>query len=172
MEPFVNIEVKTIPADEKQKVHEDVVRLDNANFEEELDLITTNQGIYLKSKNFGIEEDKRINDLKYIVTSSSNKQEYMLYFVDDTCIRLRINSEEQKDFINIQIVCQFSANCQDKRLKLYKVPETSLQMYMPIEKFAGKRSSNLDNEPCEEYRIRDKEVATVEEYEAEKKRRM
>ena len=55
-------------------------------------------------------------------------------------------------------------------MKLYKVPETSLQMYMPSEKFAGKR--NLDNEPCEEYRIRDKEVATVEEYEAEKKRRM
>ena len=120
-------------------------------------LLLSTTGIYLLNK----EECRRalkIAEIKYLIRSETSP-EMMIYFRDETDLRLRIYEEEDKMQAFMTLVAKFTQVNPYTHLKLFGVPEEDLKKYRP-------QSSDyaFDVEPAEKYRLKDEEVQTESEY--------
>ena len=120
-------------------------------------MLLSTTGIYLLNK----EECRRalkIADIKYLIRSEKSA-EMLIYFRDETDLRLRIYDEMNKEMLFMNIVARFAAENPNVHLKLFGVPDEDLKKYRP-------QSSDyaFDNEPPKEYRLKDLEIETEAEY--------
>lgn len=105
-------------------------------------LILTDKHIKVYICNDTVEESQKLEDITYIVRSTANLQEILICFLDETCMRFEITSDEEIDYFFVQIVLCFDKAVNSiRRLRLYNVPDNKLNIYMtfPME-FDGKRS--------------------------------
>ena len=98
-----------------------------------------------------------IGQLSYMIRSSSSG-ELLLYFRDDSDLRLIIPNDDERDEFFDLINMRFSANCPNQHLRLYEVPEPSLKLYKTTKKNMG--GFAYENTPDDQYRLRDLEIMT------------
>ena len=67
---------------------------------------------------------------------------------------------------------RFANLCPKVNLKVFGVPEESLKQYRSMNVAFATNAYAFDNEPADIYRIRDEEIQTQKEYDAEVKQQM
>jgi len=96
-----------------------------------------------------------IKDLKYIVKSMMS-YEFILQFSDG--IDLRLTLEDREDLM-ILLKMRFVNVCPDIGLKLYGIKASHLK------EFKNNSKSQFENEPDDQFRLRDEEIACQKEFE-------
>ena len=77
-----------------------------------------------------------IGQLSYMIRSSSSG-ELLLYFRDDSDLRLIISDDDEREEFFDLIIMRFSANAPNQHLRLFEVPEPSLKTYKSTKKNMG-----------------------------------
>lgn len=102
--------------------------------------------------------NRDIKELDYMLLSKINNSEILLKFNDGACFRWKMNDEEELVFFRINLCSDFGDLVTHRRLRVYQVPDDSLQKYIK-----GSR-------PEEKYRRQDFELKPLEEEEEEEKK--
>lgn len=101
--------------------------------------------------------------MKYLIRSTKTS-EILIYFTDETDLRIIFLNQDDLELYFVTIIMNFTQVCPQIHLKVFGVPETDLTKY----KASGSTEYAYDNEPDDQYRLRDMEVETAAEYEAHK----
>ena len=86
----------------------------------------------------------------------------LFYFNDETDVRLAFDNKDDEKLTFATIILNFAAICPEIHLKVYGVPDETLQSY----KASGKKKYVYDNQPDDKFRLKDLEVETAQEYES------
>ena len=87
-----------------------------------------------------------------------NNFELLLYFVNDTDLRLECVDNEY-EFLEL-LKLRFANVCPERNLKVFGVPNDSLREYRALNTARGSDVLAFENEPPDMYRLRDEEVLT------------
>ena len=137
------------------------------NLAQERILLLSTHFIYLLNDKYEIRKSQGISTLKYIV-KSTNSLEILLYFTDETDIRLQLETDDKELYLQM-LKLRFANLCPKVNLKVFGVPEESLKQYRSMNVAFASNAYAFDNEPADIYRIRDEEIQTQKEYDAEVK---
>ena len=83
--------------------------------------------------------------------------EILLYFTDETDIRLQLEAHDKDLFLEF-LKLRFANLCPKVNLKVFGVPEESLKQYRSMNH--GYTTYAFDTEPADMYRLRDEEIQT------------
>ena len=86
-----------------------------------------------------------------------NSLEILLYFTDETDIRLQLEANDKDLFLEF-LKLRFANLCPKVNLKVFGVPEESLKQYRSMNH--GYTTYAFDTEPADMYRLRDEEIQT------------
>lgn len=131
-------------------------------------LLLSTHFIYLLNDKSEVRKNQGISRLKYIVKSTKSN-EILLYFTDETDLRLILTKDDKDEFLDM-LKLRFASLCPKVNLKVFGVPSDSLKEYKSLNVSKGTNSFAFDNEPADMYRIKNEEIMTQKEYEDEKKK--
>ena len=154
------------PAGEYFMFAQECYKISRYNMNQKRILMLSNLSIYLLTET----EARRavpISLLKYIIKSLKGP-ELLLYFTNESDLRLVIEDDDARDEFAELLTMRFTAVCPAVHLKLFGVPDESLRKYKAVSSsgFTGEGYA-FENEPEDKYRLRHLEVATEEEYKQE-----
>jgi hypothetical protein len=132
------------------------------NISQDRVLILSTHFIYLLNNN-EMRKSQGISKLKYIVKSSTT-MEILLYFTDETDLRLQLDKNDTDMFLQI-LKLRFANLCPKVNLKVFGVPQDSLKEFRSMNVANGGNAYAFDNEPADIYRLKDEEIMTQKEYE-------
>lgn len=95
------------------------------NIAQERILILSTHFIYLLNEKHEVRKNQGISTLKYIVKSMASL-EILLYFTDETDIRLQTDAADKELFLQM-LKLRFANLCPKVNLKVFGVPEESLK---------------------------------------------
>ena len=92
-------------------------------------LIISTDGIYLANQK-ECRRSLKIATIKHLVKSKDGP-EILIYFVDESDLRIRIYNPENKEMAFLTLFARFCAVNPKVHLKLFEVPEDDLKKYRP-----------------------------------------
>lgn len=142
--------------DETMMFNSKCKKISRWNLAQDRILLLSTHFIYLLNEKYEIRKNQGISTLKYIVKSMTSN-EILLYFTDETDIRLQLDDMD-KDLFQQMLKLRFANLCPKVNLKVFGVPEESLKQYRSMNVAFASNAYAFDNEPADIYRIRDEEI--------------
>ena len=121
-------------------------------------LLLSTHFIYLLNEKSEVRKNQGISRLKYIVKSTKSN-EILLYFTDETDMRLILDTNDKVEFLDM-LKLRFASLCPKVNLKVFGVPTDSLKEYRSLNVSKGSNAFEFDNEPADMYRIKNEEILT------------
>ena len=110
------------------------------------------------NKEFEVRKKQGISTLKYYILSNTT-HEVLLYFTDETDIRLILDANDKEMFLQL-LKLRFANLCPKVNLKVFGVPSDNLKEYKSMNVNRGSNAYAFDNEPADMYRIKGEEILT------------